>query len=184
MSNAKEIKASYQAYRDSVYAAFPQVKQFEEKKKRWLTFLIFYLIFICLAKAGMYFSLTGGNSLIFILVGVLIGIAPNVIFLLAAMTPKWKVSIVLYLPAAQFLIKISQALSRGGANEITMFFNAYIHGITEYPLIVGLDVLSWLLVLLITVTAVWLTAIPRNRELADLSEELSEKVKKHITSFM
>lgn len=184
MNNAKEIKASYREYRDMVYADFPQVKQFEDKKKRRLTFLTLYLIFISLAKAGTYYSMTGGNSLIFILVGVLIGMAPNMIFLLAAMTPKWKISFVLYFPAVQLLLQIFRALSRGGSREITMFINAYVHGFTEYPFIVGLDILSWLLILLITVTAVWLTAVPKSRELAEQSVELSEKVKKHMISLM
>ncbi len=182
MNNAKEIKASYREYRDMVYADFPQVKQFEDKKKKRLTFLLLYLILINLAKAGVYSSTSGGISLIFILVGVLIGTGPNIIFLLAAMTPKWKISFVLYFPAVQLLLQIFRALSRGGTREITMFINAYVHGFTEYPFIVGLDVLSWLLILLITLTAVWLTAVPKSRELANQSVDLYAQVRKYVLS--
>lgn len=182
MSNAKERKAAYQAYRDSVYADYPQVKQFEDRKRRLLTFLLFYLILLNLAKAGVYYSMTGGNSLIFILVGVLVGIGPTIIFLLAAMTPKWKISFVLYFPVLQMLLQIFRVLSRGGTREITSFIHAYLNGFSLHPFIVGLDVLSWLFILLITGTAVWLTAIPKSRELADQSIHLYEQVKQYILS--
>lgn len=43
MNNAKEIKASYREYRDMVYADFPQVKQFEDKKKSGLPSCFFTL---------------------------------------------------------------------------------------------------------------------------------------------
>lgn len=182
MSNAKEMKAAYQSYRDLVYADYPQVKQFENRKRRLLTFLLLYLILLNLAKAGVYYSMTGGNSLIFILVGVLVGIGPTIIFLLAAMTPKWKISFVLYFPALQLLLQIFSVLSRGGTREITRFIHAYVNGFSQHPFIIGLDILSWLLILLITGTAIWLTAIPKSRAMANQSIDLYEQVKQYILS--
>lgn len=48
----------------------------------------------------------------------------------------------------------------------------------EYPLAVNLDFLSWLYTLLILATAVWLTLVPKNRELAGQSEILQLQLKK------
>lgn len=185
MSNAKELRASYREYRNSVYADYPQVKKFEDRKLKILKFLLLFALVLNLAKVWAYSTYSGtgsGISLLFLLVGTLMGMGPMIIFLLAAMTPKWKIAFVLYFPPFQFLVQIFKTLSRRGMGEIGKFFHAYVNGFSQHPFIISLDILSWLLILMILGTAIWLTLIPKSRELAVQSEELNEKVKNYVLS--
>lgn len=185
MNNAKELRAFYREYRDSVYADYPQVKKFEDRKYKLLKFLLLFSLIIHLAKIYVYYTYTGTNtgfSLILLLVGTLIGMGPTIIFLLAAMTPKWKIAFVLYFPPLQFFLQVVKFLSRTGMQEIGRFIHAYTSGFFQHPLVISLDILSWLLILMILGTAIWLTLIPESRKLADQSEELNEKVKQYVLS--
>lgn len=184
MNNAKEMQAAYRQYRDSLYADYPQVKQFEDKKRKLLKFLLLYLLLLNLAKTWAYCSYngTGGLSPVFLLVGMLVGMAPTMIFLLAAMTPKWKIALVLYFPPFQFFGQLFLTLARRETGEIQRFIHAYVSGFSQHPFIISLDILSWISILLILGTAIWLTLIPGNRRLSEQSDILTEQLKKYMLS--
>ena len=68
-----------------------------------------------------------------------------------------------------------------GIDSFEKFSWVYIDGFREYPFAVSLDFLSWIYTLLILLTAICLTLIPRNRELAEQSEPASCTVQEFQT---
>ena len=64
-----------------------------------------------------------------------------------------------------------------GIDSFEKFVRAYIDGFRQYPLAITLDFLSWIYMLLVLAAAIWLTLIPKNRELAKQSETLQMQLK-------
>lgn len=176
MNNANELRA----YRDSVYADYSEVDKFERQKKRLIGFLILFTVLLNLGKLFMFIRISDSSSFIFLLIGVVVGMGPYLIFLLAAMSPKWKIACVLYLIVAQQLFQFFRMLPYRGLNGLRTMMLTYIHGFWQSPLFVLLDIFSWILLLLILFTAIWLTLIPKNRRLAEQSEQLNAQVQKYI----
>ena len=111
------------------------------------------------------------------ILGLIIGVAPSLIILVAALAPKWQLACVLYLLAAQQIMNFVNMLSEIGIQSLGDFVWSVSDGFRRNPFLISLDVISWIYVLLLLLTAVWLTLIPRNRALAKQSEELVAQLK-------
>ena len=93
------------------------------------------------------------------------------------MAPKWQLACALYLLAAQQIMNFVNMLSEIGIRSLGDFVWSVSNGFRQNPFLISLDVISWIYVLLLLLTAVWLTLIPRNRALAKQSEELVAQLK-------
>lgn len=172
------IKEQFQAYRKNIYADYPQVDKFETVKKRWIGFMLLAVLLLLAAKALILRESTGA-SMAAVIFSILMAFGMYAIFLLCAMGPKWKLSGILYVLAVRDIASYANTLFiQGGIDSWEKFSWVYIEGFQEYPLAVGLDFLSWFYTLLVLATAVWLTLIPKNRELAKQSEALQIQLKK------
>ncbi|MDE7334246.1 MAG: hypothetical protein K2O16_18865 [Lachnospiraceae bacterium] len=172
------IKEQFNAYRKNIYADYPQVDKFETAKRRWIGFMLLAGLLLMAAKAWVLRESTGA-SMIAVMFSVLMAFGMYAIFLLCAMGPKWKLSGCLYLLAAKDIVSyVNTLFVQGGIDSWEKFSWVYIEGFLEYPLAVSLDFLSWIYTLLILATAVWLTLVPKNRELAEQSEVLQIQLKK------
>ncbi len=181
MNQAKERRDQYLAYRKSIYQDFPQVEKFENRKRKWLGFLIVYSLSVFIAKAVMLRILTHASVFALIL-GVFMGFGMNLIFLAAAMGPKWKIALALYFWFLYQSVNFVSGLARNGINSWGGFLQVCAAGFQVQPLVMVFDILGWVLALLELLTAMWLTLIPRNRELADQSDKLNEQFKEFMSS--
>lgn len=171
----KLVKEQYEEYRAKVYEGHSEVEKFERRKTRWICFLVIYGIVL---KGVAVFvgneGITFGNLIMFVLASV--GI--NTIFLLAAMGPKWRLAIGLYLLVFWNLVTFYNEMAQVGITTFAIFMRALEEGVKRYPMLICADIFSWIYVLLILLTAIWLTLVAHNRELAEQSEELHTQLQK------
>lgn len=171
----KLVKAQYEAYKAKVYEGYSEVEKFEQRKTRWIWFLIVYGIVI---KGIAVFMGNGGITVSNLIVFIFASIGMNTIFLLAAMGPKWRLAIGLYLLVFWNLVTFITGMAQVGITTFAIFIRALAEGFKRYPLMICADILSWIYVLLILLTAIWLTLVRHNRELAEQSEELHVQLQK------
>lgn len=176
------VNEQYKAYRKELYKDYPTVDKFEMHKRIWA----FSLVLIHFITAVLrYFALsesTGTSaapaamvvSLFFQLCGSMIIL--GVFF--TAMGPKWKYAFLLYVIGIVQLVSYISSFVNGGLDSWEMFLRVYIQGFRYYPVTVIADLLSILYTILILLTAVWLTAVKRNRELAEQSDALNMQIKR------
>lgn len=181
-TEAKELQKQYKAQRDALYDAYPQVKAFDRTKRRFLGFLLLAVLALNLTKLLILSHMTQPLSPLPILFGVIAGSGYQIIFLLAAMSPKWKISICLYLLGFGQLFRYGKSMADIGITSPQAFFQAFAFGFREHPFIVSTDILSLLAMFLIIIAAVWLTLIPKNRMLAEQSEQLDAQWRQFIAS--
>lgn len=178
MENSKELQKQYQEYREKVYGEYPEVGRFWKNKKRVIGFLLIY----CLVhNFAMSFTVTAGRgSAAAIILGTIVRIAPDLIFLLAAMGRGWKIALCLYLLGLYRLIDCLQAIREVGemySGGVLWIFRS----IFENSVWMGIITLcQFLYPVLILSAAVWLTLIPRNRELGEGLERANEKLKDYL----
>ncbi|GFI68928.1 hypothetical protein IMSAG249_00749 [Lachnospiraceae bacterium] len=172
------VKEQFRVYRKKIYEDYPQVDKFETVKRRWIGGMLLGGLLLTAGKA-LVLRESMGVPVMALLFSVLTAFGVYGIFLLCAMGPKWKLSGFLYLLAVKDIMTYAHTLFvQGGIDSWERFCWVYIDGFQEYPLAVSLDFLSWLYTLLILATAVWLTLVPKNRELAGQSEILQLQLKK------
>ncbi|MBP3475822.1 MAG: hypothetical protein J6K48_05840 [Lachnospiraceae bacterium] len=169
------VKEEYKAYRARVYEGHSEVEKFEQRKTRWIWLLIVYGIVM---KGIAVFMGNGGITVSNLIMIVLAGMGMNTIFLLAAMGPKWRLAIGLYMLVFWNLVTFITGMAQVGITTFTIFIRALAEGFKRYPLMVCVDILSWIYILLILLTAIWLTLVRHNRELAEQSEELHVQLQK------
>ncbi len=177
MENSKELQRQYKEYREKVYGEYPEVERFWKNKKRVIGFL---LIFCLVHNFAVSITATGGDTGMAVIFGTVIRIAPDLIFLLAAMGRGWKIDLCLYLLGLYRLIDCLQAIWEVG--EMYSGGVLWIFGsIFENSVWMGIiAVCQFLYPVLILLAAVWLTLIPKNRELGAELERANEKLKEFM----
>lgn len=170
------VREQYKGYRNKIYEGYPQVERFEKIKKRWIGFLILMRLFLMVVVGCVQGQQMQGPVVLWI-VGLIIGVSPSLVILVAALSPKWQIACALYLLAVQQIINFVNMLSEIGIQSMGDFIWSVSEGFKQNPFLMSLDVISWIYVLLILLTAMWLTLIPRSRELAKQSEELIAQLK-------
>lgn len=179
------VNTQYQAYRKEVYKDYPQVERFERNKKRWALLLALLYFITAVLRTFAYGEASGVSgastamviSFFFQLCGSLIILG---VFLMA-MGPKWKFAFLLYVYGIVQLIPNILLFLNGEINSWETFKWAYIEGFKYYPVTVIADLLSAVCIVLILLTAVWLTAFKRNRELAKQSDVLNTQINRDFT---
>lgn len=169
------VKEQYEEYRAKVYEGHSEVEKFERRKTRWIWFLVIYGIVL---KGIAVFVGNGGITFGNLIMFVLASVGINTIFLLAAMGPKWRLAIGLYLLVFWNLVTFYNEMAQVGITTFAIFMRALEEGVKRYPMLICADIFSWIYVLLILLTAIWLTLIRHNRELAEQSEELHVQLQK------
>lgn len=169
------VKEQYEEYRAKVYEGHSEVEKFERRKTRWIWFLVVYGIII---KGIAVFVGNGGITFGNLIVFVFASMGMSTIFLLAAMGPKWRLAIGLYLLVFWNLATFNRELAQVGITTCEKFVKALEQGFRRYPLAICADILSWIYILLVLLTAIWLTLVAHNRELAEQSEELHTQLQK------
>ena len=168
------LKQLYRAKRAELYAPCPQVARFEQRKRRWFLFLIALCLAVSLADA-LYMSWTMSQTAkVLMAAGVIISIAPDLIFLLVAMGTRWQAALTLYLIPPLHLLLFLYLLPPDTTPSTLLWFVTSI--IIEYPLLAVLDVCQLIYLLLTLVTAIILTVPPRNRTLCICSHNLNQKM--------
>lgn len=171
------VKEQFDAHKKTVYANYPETEQFEAIKKKVVIFLIISSFLIIFAKT-CFTGINTGASLIALVRPFITAFGINMIFLLCAMGPKWKMAFWLYFIVLKDIIANAYVLSNQlGIRSLDQFLRTYMNGFKEYPVAVSLDLLSWFYTLLVLAAAIWLTLIPKSRELAKQSEILQEQLK-------
>lgn len=181
MNQVQEIQQQYKEYRKSLYKDYPDVERFEQKKRKWLLFLLLYSLMLSVTKALVLWQMSKPPIVVLVL-GSVIGVGMNLIFLAASMGTKWKIAFILYFWFFYNAFNIVITFVRQGVNSLETFVWMYIDGFFQYPLAVSNDVLSWIFILLLLPTAMWLTLIPANRRMAEQSDTLNEQMKQFAAS--
>ena len=98
------------------------------------------------------------------------------------MGTKWRMAFILYLWFFYNAYQIATAFLKQGVNSWEAFVEAYVDGFFQYPLAVSSDVLSWIFILLLLPTAMWLTLVPANRKMAEQSDQIYNQMKQYMDS--
>lgn len=173
--------AQYQTYRKEVYKNYPRLEIFEQNKKIWAFFLtlVYFFTYVLNILATIEVNRESATTL-GIVVSFLVLIGGSTIVLsvfLAAMGSKWKQAFLLYvIGIGQIIIRI-YTLIGSGMDSWDKFWLGYSEGFRIHPAVFGADILAMVFNVFILLTAVWLTALKRNRKIAELSDALDRKTK-------
>ena len=176
----KQRKEQYEAYRKEVYGEYPEVEKFVRTKKRGLKFLLLMGLAMTLINAVFAIQMSGMTGMTIVAGGVaaLIGFGPAFIFLVASMSSRWRISLVLYLLGFMKLMSLIEEVAKHPEiDSLGMLFKVYGSAFQQMPVMTLIGILSWIYAVLIILMAAWLTLSGRNRELAEQSELLDEKIK-------
>lgn len=172
------VNTQYRAYKEEIYKNYPEVERFEKNKKIWagcLTFLFF------LATALGYSRMPAapldiGIGIMLCLVGCVIVFGVFV----TAMGPNRKYAFILYVIALGQIISFWRMMG-GSLFMILAFLKHSLEDFWDAPLQTGALCLPLINGVITLLTAVWLTAFKRNRELARQSEELNIQINRDFT---
>ncbi|MCI9185608.1 MAG: hypothetical protein HFG61_12260 [Lachnospiraceae bacterium] len=181
MDQLQELQQQYKEYRQSLYKDCPQVEVFEKKKRGWFMFLMAFSLALQCTKVLVLWQMARPPIVILLLGGIL-GLGMNLIFLAASMGTKWRMAFILYLWFFYNAYQIATAFLKQGVNSWEAFVEAYVDGFFQYPLAVSSDVLSWIFILLLLPTAMWLTLVPANRKMAEQSDQIYNQMKQYMAS--
>ena len=176
----KSVKEQRKAFRDKIYRDYPQADRFERVKRSWKIVLV--LLYLLISVSRLYILINGNTSMSItaILLGVIIGVFIEVFLLFMAMGYKWKWACILYVIAFYQINSYVQDFTSVGVNSWGQFVQGIAQNFRYYPLEMGTDILSMIYTLLLLLTAMCLTLIPRNRRLAEQTDILYEQVMKFI----
>lgn len=169
-------------YKKSIYKDYPQVEKYENRKCALIIYLfILVTLLIALHIYDIYSALGFHVIMIFVFL-----IRIDWIFILAALAPKWQVSLILYL---LFFINVSGFLTfvTNTLETLIRLTNVKITSFAEFLQFLStlyispLTVVTIIYLISILIVAIWLTLVPRNRELSKQSEELIAKIRKLAT---
>ena len=173
--------AQYQTYRKEVYKNYPRLEMFEQNKKIWAFFLtlVYFFTYVLNILATIEVNRESATTL-GIVVSFLVLIGGSTIVLsvfLVAMGPKWKLAFLLYvIGIGQIIIRIYTFIG-SWIDSWDKLWLGYSEGFRIHPAVFGADILAMVFNVFILLTAVWLTALKRNRKIAELSDALDRKTK-------
>ena len=175
MNDPKTVGELYKSYRTELYRDYPDVLRFERTKSRILLFMICFYCALFVAKAVML-----GTGAVAIVIGVIMNVGVNMIFIAAALGPKWKIAFMLYLLFLYQTVTYVSSIINAGVSSFGEFIDTYVYGFSRYPLQCTLDVLTCVYILLLLLLAMWLTLVPENRRRAEVSDMLQTKMKEFM----
>ena len=186
MKNTNDIKEQYNelkeevlTYKQSLYKDYPQVAKFENQKRTCFKILLLLLFIYFLLR--IYTLQTVMDSNIFLL-AISTFIKVDWIFLLAAMNPRWQLSLLLYIMALNNGWEFFSSLSNVGISSFGDFIQIYTLGFQRSPFAAASDILMLIYIIATIVVAAWLTLPSQNRKYAEQSEALNLKIKEFTAS--
>ncbi len=186
MRNTNDIKEQYNElkeevliYKQSLYKDYPQVAKFENQKRIYIKILLLLLFIYFILR--IYTLQTVMDSNIFLL-AISTFIKVDWIFLLAAMNPRWQLSLLLYVMALNNGWEFFSSLSNVGISSFGDFIQIYILGFRQSPLAAASDIMMIIYIIATFVIAAWLTLPTQNRKYAEQSETLNLKIKEFTAS--
>ena len=186
MKNTNDIKEQYnelkeevQVYKQSLYKDYPQVAKFENQKRACIKILLLLLFIYFILR--IYTLQTVMDSNIFLL-AISTFIKVDWIFLLAAMNPRWQLSLLLYVMALNNGWEFFSSLSNVGISSFGDFIQIYILGFQQSPLAAASDIMMIIYIIATFIVAAWLTLSLQNRKYAEQSETLNLKIKDYAAS--
>lgn len=171
MNNAKEIQEQYRQYRNDLYRQYPQAAAFENTKRKFAQVLM--LLCAVIHLAGLYRTGTApGASMGYETLKALAAMGTEFIFLLAAMGPRRRLAPMLY------LLSLYRLAFLGGTDLLLPDAIAFLSkaGFQQEPLSAAIILCAVLYGLLILAVALWLTLLPKNKELGEQSEQIYLKL--------
>lgn len=172
------VNTQYRAYKEEIYKNYPEVERFEKNKKIWagcLTFLVFLdmVLSFSIVPATM---LGIGIGIMLCLVGCVIVFGVY----MTTMGSNRKYTYILYIIALRQIISFWRMM--GGSLFMILGFLKYrLEDFWNTPLQTGALCLPLINGVITLLTAVWLTAFKRNRELAQQSDELNTQINNDFT---
>lgn len=186
MNNSKEIKEHYNelkeevtAYKQSLYKDYPQVEKFEKRKRTCIKFLLLLLFIHVILRVYTLQSVSDYNIFLLFITTM---IKVDWIFLLAAMSSRWQLSILLYLMALNNGWEFLSSLAGAGVSSFEDFIEIYRLSFQQFPLVAASDIIIVIYIIATFIVAGWLTLFPQNREYAEQSEILNLKIKDFTAS--
>lgn len=172
------VNTQYRAYKEEIYKNYPEVERFEKKKKIWagcLTFLYFLAIVLpFFAVLVTPFSIGVGIMLCIVGCVIVFGVY------MTAMGPNRKYAYILYVIALGQIISFWRMMG-GSLFMILAFLKHSLEDFWNTPLQTGALCLPLINGVITLLTAVWLTAFKRNRELAQQSDALNTQINNDFT---
>ena len=173
------VNTQYRAYKEEIYKNYPEVERFEKNKKIWagcLTFLVFLdmVLSFSIVPATM---LGIGIGIMLCLVGCVIVFGVY----MTTMGTNRKYAYILYIIALRQIISFWRMMG-GSLFMILAFLKYRLEDFWNTPLQTGALCLPLINGVITLLTAVWLTAFKRNRELAQQSDALNRKIRRDFMS--
>lgn len=169
----------YKAYRKEVYSEYPEVMRFESTKKMLGIALLCYTCILFVLKISITpvdFSDTWSFAQIYM------GFLVQVVLLRGAMGPKWKSAWLLGLLIFNQMIVYFQSLRQAGVDSWEGFLELHRYGLLYHPMALGIDILTYVYLLLVLLFGLWLTLIPAHRQYADQADSLEQEIKAYFKS--
>lgn len=177
---AEARRQEFRARRAELYRDHPEAERFMKAKSRWLKFLLLFCFGLTLGKAVLLRTMNG-SGLGVLLFSVLMGFGMNAIFLAAGMGFRWKLAFILYGWALYSLYRSLGPLIREAGSPARLA-EAYRMLWDAAPAAVVLDLLTLAFIILVLLTAAWLTLPPGNRRLAEEAEGLEGQWRAYIAA--
>lgn len=174
-----ELKEKVQAYKQSLYKDYPQVAKFESQKQTGIKILMLLLFLYFILRVYTLQSVMDSN--IFLL-AISTFIKVDWIFLLAAMSPRWQLSLLLYIMALNNSWEVLSSFSHVGISSFGDFVQVYFSAFQQSPFAAASDILMLIYIIATFVITAWLTLPPQNRKYAKQSEILNLKIKEYTVS--
>lgn len=183
MNQAQARRKELEDFRRELYQDHPEAEAFQRAKGRWLKFMLLYCLALQVLKAVAVGQQSG--PLWALILGAVIGLGMHAIFLAAGMGPKWKLAWVLYLWGGYHLFLFCRqavwSQAAGGLSAETVV-RAWGVMFRMAPLAALADLFHLVFLVLILLTALWLTALPKSRTLAAEAEPLEEQWQKRVNT--
>lgn len=175
------VREQYLAYKAEVYKDYPDEARFEKNRHRWAVFVLqFYLVTaITRSCAWIVFGAYDGIGIGLFVISAFAGYSIGAL-LINTFINRSKLTVLLYVIGLAQLVSYMRSFSKVGIDSWEMLVKTNLSGFKDYPLSVIANILSVIFSLLLLLTAIWLTAFRRNRELAEQVEMLNDKIKKEF----
>lgn len=171
------VRKQYAAYKAEVYKDYPEAAQFAKNRNRWTVFIIMVYLVTSIVRSWTEITtdVSGNVNMVVVIVGMLTNCLLGAILLFVTIENR-QLTVLLYVIGLVQLVSYIQSLSALGIDSLAVFVQTHVSGFRYSPWPAMSNILSIIHTTLLLFTAVRLTVIRRNRELADLVEMLDEKI--------
>lgn len=175
------VREQYLAYKSEVYKGYPDAARFEKNRHRWAVIIV--LVYLIISVVRSWTTITTDvnlNANLGVTVAVALASCLVGALLIFALIENRKLTVLLYVIVLMQIVSYLRSFSEFGIGSWEELVQAHVSAFSYSPLPVISNILSAVYSLLLLITAVWFTAVRRNRELAEQVEMLNDKIKKEF----